>query len=429
MSRDTPVDWTQLTDPEQALRWSLRGEDDYDSYQKDNQFVARVIFADDEHSKVSASELLAVFGTMVSSDSAAEVRKFRGRIIGKNSPHSFLPDPCNPDFQGEENEELTKNLINLHTLFYVMNADGATPNVNSYWLVTLNASGCPGAPFNLQFAQAIEVISETEKQVAAAEKACEALEKLDWDGGSPLGTYGSSGGTNTAKGGHSRQYKLDDSPELCAEDNDKFWMMNPLGASVKITSFYDSPRCCKDQDPPCTCFHKALDMSALVGVPVLAAAPGVVSHFGAKCGHCGDGPDDHSCPDKCSGGKVVYIDHGTYPDGNHYKSAAMHLDRFEPGVTNGSTVQRGDIVGYIGMTGNTSGPHLHFHLSKTGDWSPDTDPLEYIKRNEKCPSPEKLAAIEAQFKRMEDNCVKLGATFDRKEKKCVTGVSTGEADV
>jgi hypothetical protein len=107
----------------------------------------------------------------------------------------------------------------------------------------------------------------------------------------------------------------------------------------------------------------------------------------------------------------------------------MHLDRFEPGAPNGSTVQRGDIVGYTGMTGNTSGPHLHFHLSKTGDWSPDTDPLEYIKRNEKCPSPEKLAAIEAQFKRMEDNCVKLGATFDRKEKKCVTGVSTGEADV
>lgn len=205
MSRDTPVDWTQLTDPEQALRWSLRGEDDYDSYQKDNQFVARVIFADDVHSKVSASELLAVFGTMVSSGSAAEVRKFRGRIIGKNSPHSFLPDPCNPDFQGAEFEELTKNLINLHTLFYVMNADGATPNVDSYWLVTLNASGCPGAPFNLQFAQAIEVISETEKQVAAAEKACEALEKLDWDGGSPLGTYGSNGSrrSNRKSGHHS----------------------------------------------------------------------------------------------------------------------------------------------------------------------------------------------------------------------------------
>jgi len=424
MSRDTPVDWTQLTDPEQALRWSLRGEDDYDSYQKDNQFVARVIFADDEHSKVSASELLAVFGTMVSSDSAAEVRKFRGRIIGKNSPHSFLPDPCNPDFQGAEFEELTKNLINLHTLFYVMNADGATPNVDSYWLVTLNASGCPGAPFNLQFAQAIEVISETEKQVAAAEKACEALEKLDWEEGSPLGSHESAGRRASAKGGHGKSYEdyLDDS--VCDEGYEKFWMIHPLQSPVYISSDFNEMRG--------DARHSAVDFVAEEGTPIYAPADGTVSVSGAdlRCGHkCMGGPGckKSTCADHESGGNIVTVDHGTV-NGKKYKSKSMHLQEYAGKAKDmkfrqaGKSVKRGDIIGYVGMTGNTTGGHDHFQFYVNGSLA---DPMPYIKRIEKCPSPEKLAAIENYHRGQEERCTQNDGTWIREEKKC----DTGEADV
>ena len=409
MSRDTPVDWTQLTDPEQALRWSLRGEDDYDSYQKDNQFVARVIFADDVHSEVSASELLAVFGTMVSSEEAKNAKKFRGRIIGKNSPHSFLPDPCNPDFQGEENEELTKNLINLHTLFYIMNAPDSTPAVNSYWLVTLNASGCPGAPFNLQFAQANEILSEAEELGIAAEEACESLADLEWEEGSPLGTATSrASGPPNADG--SNLYNWDDS--VCDEGYDEFWLMHPLNSPTGISSPFGAKRGKGT--------HGGVDFASPNATATYAGADGILTWRG-KPERCGlKLPPSRACGKNGTnnGGLFVEIDHGVV-NGKHYKTQSMHHDRIADGMKKGMKVKRGEqIITYTGMTGNTSGAHAHFQLVVDGK---KVNPVPYIKRFEKCPSPEKLAAIEAHFKRVEETCITNGGTYSQEEKKCVIG--------
>lgn len=97
-----------------------------------------------------------------------------------------------------------------------------------------------------------------------------------------------------------------------------------------------------------------IDIAAPLGSPLLAARDGVVAFAG------GD-----SC---CSYGLHVIIDHG---DG--YETVYAHLDSFA--VAAGTVVSAGDVVGYNGLTGLTTGPHIHFELRRNGVYQ---DPLSYL---------------------------------------------------
>ncbi len=55
-----------------------------------------------------------------------------------------------------------------------------------------------------------------------------------------------------------------------------------------------------------------------------------------------------------------------------YSTAYLHLSRFGPGIQSGAFVKQGDIIGYVGSSGLSSGPHLDFRFYKNG--SP-VDPL------------------------------------------------------
>lgn len=90
-------------------------------------------------------------------------------------------------------------------------------------------------------------------------------------------------------------------------------------------------------------FHDAIDLAAPLGTPVLAAAPGRVTFVG----HLPDGA------------MVVVIAHD---DG--LVSLSAHLDDAfaPPPVRAGDRVERGQVVGYVGLTGMTTGPHLHFSV-------------------------------------------------------------------
>ena len=87
--------------------------------------------------------------------------------------------------------------------------------------------------------------------------------------------------------------------------------------------------------------HKGVDFAAPSGTPVLAAGAGKVAFAGKQGGY----------------GNVVMLQHG----GAH-STAYAHLSRFAPGMKAGARVSQGDVVGYVGMTGWATGPHLHYEF-------------------------------------------------------------------
>lgn len=89
--------------------------------------------------------------------------------------------------------------------------------------------------------------------------------------------------------------------------------------------------------------HWGVDFAAPVGTPVRAVARGTVRHAGRKGGF----------------GICLRIDHPG-PYGSFY----AHLQRLAKGVKTGTQVERGQVIGYVGMTGLATGPHLHFALLK-----------------------------------------------------------------
>ncbi|MDG6079499.1 M23 family metallopeptidase [Erythrobacter litoralis] len=85
--------------------------------------------------------------------------------------------------------------------------------------------------------------------------------------------------------------------------------------------------------------HKGLDFRGPTGAPIYAAAKGKVSFVGTKGGY----------------GKTVEIDHG-----NGLMTRYAHMSRFDAKV--GQTVEPGELIGGIGSTGRSTGPHLHFEV-------------------------------------------------------------------
>lgn len=71
-----------------------------------------------------------------------------------------------------------------------------------------------------------------------------------------------------------------------------------------------------------------------------------------------------------SEGNAVYINHG-----NGIETCYFHLKKGSVMVKKGDLIARGDVIGYMGNTGNSTGAHLHFGLKINGEW---TDPLPYL---------------------------------------------------
>jgi peptidoglycan LD-endopeptidase LytH len=95
--------------------------------------------------------------------------------------------------------------------------------------------------------------------------------------------------------------------------------------------------------------HHGIDIYAPHGTPVLAAMGGWVV----------------SIREGGAGGLAVYI----LDRSGRYLFYYAHLDRFEDGLWEGGTVRQGDVIGYVGTTGNARGepPHLHFEVGAVPD--------------------------------------------------------------
>ena len=95
--------------------------------------------------------------------------------------------------------------------------------------------------------------------------------------------------------------------------------------------------------------HKGRDYAAPGGTPIKAVASGQVITV-----------DSHY-----SYGYYVMIYHGTADDGNNYTTLYAHMNSW-PAVSVGQTVSQGDVIGYVGSTGNSTGNHLHIELRQNG---------------------------------------------------------------
>jgi murein DD-endopeptidase MepM/ murein hydrolase activator NlpD len=106
--------------------------------------------------------------------------------------------------------------------------------------------------------------------------------------------------------------------------------------------------------------HKGVDIFAQRGTPVLAAADGVIGSMTTTAPLGGT-----SLRLTATGGTAFYY---------------AHLDRFAPGLTDGDRVRAGQVVGFVGNTGNaiTTPPHLHFQVHPAG--GPPVPPVPYLDR-------------------------------------------------
>ena len=95
--------------------------------------------------------------------------------------------------------------------------------------------------------------------------------------------------------------------------------------------------------------HKGVDYAAAQGTPIRASGDGVVDFAGVKGGY----------------GNFVVLKHWS-----NYTTAYAHMSRFAPGVRRGSQVKQGDVIGYVGSTGWSTGAHLHYEF-RVGDQARD----------------------------------------------------------
>lgn len=124
--------------------------------------------------------------------------------------------------------------------------------------------------------------------------------------------------------------------------------------------------------------HNGIDIAnRTFGAAIVAIADGVVTRSINHCTH-NHGKDRDCCGISGQGkgyGNHVVIDHGTGSDGNHYSAYYAHMSSVA--VSAGQHVTKGQVIGYVGSTGYSTGPHLHFGLIVNQSW---VDPMRYYTK-------------------------------------------------
>ena len=87
--------------------------------------------------------------------------------------------------------------------------------------------------------------------------------------------------------------------------------------------------------------HKGIDFAAPIGTPIRSVGDGVIDFAGNQGGY----------------GNMIVVQHG-----GHYSTAYAHMNSLATGMRKGVKVSRGDVIGYVGTTGWSTGPHLHYEF-------------------------------------------------------------------
>lgn len=142
--------------------------------------------------------------------------------------------------------------------------------------------------------------------------------------------------------------------------------------------------------------HTAVDYAAPTGTPVHAIGDGKVTAAGW---------------DRGGGGNRIRIKHA-----QGYESAYLHLSRFAPGIKAGKVVSQGELIGYVGSTGMSTGPHLDFRIWQNGKPvnplsldSPQSEPLDKKYLDEFNKVYDKYMSELERDRRIEESGVREGA--------------------
>ena len=131
----------------------------------------------------------------------------------------------------------------------------------------------------------------------------------------------------------------------------------PTNSGYTITSYYGYR--VSGYDSANGNIHAGIDIAGTgYGSPVYAANNGVIVTRQYKYDY----------------GNHILINHN-----NGYYTLYAHMSSFAPNLSVGSTVSRGQIIGYVGSTGWASGPHLHFEIRTCEKWACTTNPLNYYR--------------------------------------------------
>jgi murein DD-endopeptidase MepM/ murein hydrolase activator NlpD len=133
--------------------------------------------------------------------------------------------------------------------------------------------------------------------------------------------------------------------------------------------------------------HRGVDYAAVTGTPIKAAGDGKVIFRSKKNGY----------------GNTVILQHG-----GKYTTLYAHMSKFRKGVTNGSRVKQGQTIGYVGMSGLATGPHLHYEFRVNGVHSnpltvkfPDAAPISAKYKSDFTQQSTQLLAQLDLFKRVQ----------------------------
>lgn len=158
-------------------------------------------------------------------------------------------------------------------------------------------------------------------------------------------------------------------------------------------------------------FHNGIDYEGKVGEPIYAAADGVINHQGWYFNY----------------GRTVKVSHA-----DSFETLYAHMSRFADGMGPGTRVRKGDLIGYVGSTGRSTGPHLHFSVIVNGQF---VNPQPYISENggHGALAGESLVAYrqwQGEVKRAADRNRKSGGFFGRSDSDAwsTNPFSSGGAD-
>jgi murein DD-endopeptidase MepM/ murein hydrolase activator NlpD len=207
------------------------------------------------------------------------------------------------------------------------------------------------------------LVSEYGKQVEYADsiKLSEKLKKID-ENISVVDSYLKSRGIIGQQniGGENTEKKISNSEMLRSLEDQSVVFLNlikniPVGYphSGPVSSVYGYRR--NPFGGYCGEFHNGIDLKGDYNEPVYATADGIVNRCDWYGGY----------------GNAVVLDHGF-----GYQTLYGHMSRVNVNV--GQEVKSGDLIGFIGSTGRSTGPHVHYEIRKDGI---DIDPSPYLKIN------------------------------------------------
>jgi murein DD-endopeptidase MepM/ murein hydrolase activator NlpD len=129
--------------------------------------------------------------------------------------------------------------------------------------------------------------------------------------------------------------------------------------------------------------HKGVDFAAATGTPILASGSGTIEFVGRNKGY----------------GNYIKLRHN-----GQYQTAYAHLSRFAKGLSKGSKVKQGQVIGFVGSTGRSTGPHLHYEVIVGGK---HMNPMKLKFAGRKLGGKElgKFEAAKADIRRLRDRLV------------------------